>query len=173
MQDYGGPVGFRIMTRNPKALEWLIIQNTNAYEVGFSAAWGGLRNALWLDRSEENEKGAAGLLELDTVKATYLGGSTNPALISPDTWNLDYFHTLQRPHGRQPPARSVLRLPEQCDAVSQMAGVSQATAAENDHLLGGREISSSRPRAAKPTCSNCPKPRCTGWLPATLPRKTV
>ena len=67
IQDYGGPVGFRIMTNNPKALEWLIIQNTNAYEVGFSAAWGGLRNALWLDRSKENEKGAAGLLELGGI----------------------------------------------------------------------------------------------------------
>jgi pimeloyl-ACP methyl ester carboxylesterase len=29
-QDYGGPVGFRVVTRNPDALEWLIIQNTNA-----------------------------------------------------------------------------------------------------------------------------------------------
>ena len=101
VQDYGGPVGFRIVTRNPQALEWLIVQNTNAYEVGFSAAWGGLRNALWLDRNAENERGAAGLLEFDTVKATYLGGSSNPALISPDSWNMDYFHTLQRKHGRQ------------------------------------------------------------------------
>lgn len=101
VQDYGGPVGFRIVTRNPGALAWLIIQNTNAYEVGFSAAWGGLRNALWLDRSAENEKNVAALLELETVKATYLGGSTNPALISPDTWNMDYFHTLQRPHGQR------------------------------------------------------------------------
>ena len=31
VQDYGGPVGFRIVTRNPDVLEWLIIQNTNAY----------------------------------------------------------------------------------------------------------------------------------------------
>ena len=41
------------------------------------------------------------MLAMETVKATYLGGSTNPALISPDTWNMDYFHTLQRPFGRQ------------------------------------------------------------------------
>jgi pimeloyl-ACP methyl ester carboxylesterase len=101
VQDYGGPVGFRIMANNPNALDWLIIQNTNAYEVGFSAAWGGLRNALWLDRNEKNEQGAATLLEMDTVKATYLGGSTNPALINPDAWNMDYFQTLQRPYGRQ------------------------------------------------------------------------
>jgi pimeloyl-ACP methyl ester carboxylesterase len=101
VQDYGGPVGFRIVTRKPEVLEWLIVQNTNAYEIGFSEAWGGLRNALWLDRSEAHEAAAAGLLALDTVKATYLSGSTIPALISPDNWNADYLHTLQRPHGRR------------------------------------------------------------------------
>jgi pimeloyl-ACP methyl ester carboxylesterase len=101
VQDYGGPVGFRIVTNKPEVLEWLIVQNTNAYEIGFSEAWGGLRNALWLDRSEANEAAAAGLLALDTVKATYLSGSTIPALISPDNWNADYLHTLQRPHGRR------------------------------------------------------------------------
>ena len=99
MQDYGGPVGFRIIMRNPKAVEWLIIQNTNAYEVGFSEAWGGLRNALWVNRNAESEAGVAGLLDLGTVKAAYLTGSTCPELISPDTWNSDYYVTLQRPHG--------------------------------------------------------------------------
>jgi len=99
MQDYGGPVGFRIIRQNPEALEWLIIQNTNAYEVGFSEAWGGLRNALWVNRNEETENGVAGLLALDTVKAVYLTGSQMPELISPDNWNSDFHSTLQRPHG--------------------------------------------------------------------------
>jgi len=101
VQDYGGPVGFRIVTKHPEALEWLVVQNTNAYEIGFSAAWGGLRNALWLNRSEENENAVAGLLELETVKATYLGCSSNPALVSPDSWTMDFLHTLQRPDGRR------------------------------------------------------------------------
>src|SRR5262245_59250859 len=35
VQDYGGPVGFRILSRHLDWLEWLIIQNTNVYEVGF------------------------------------------------------------------------------------------------------------------------------------------
>ena len=100
-QDYGGPVGFRIVAHQPEALEWLIIQNTNAYEVGFTAAWGGLRNALWHNRTTENEAAAAGLLEYDTVKAVYLHGSTLPELISPDNWNSDYFTTLQKPNGRR------------------------------------------------------------------------
>src|SRR5512141_3089901 len=39
VQDYGGPVGFRLITNAPNALEWLIVQNSNAYEVGFTAAW--------------------------------------------------------------------------------------------------------------------------------------
>ncbi len=101
VQDYGGPVGFRIVTKKPEKLEWLIIQNTNAYEVGFTDAWGGLRNALWHNRSKENEAAVAGLLELDTVKAVYLHGSTLPELISPDNWNSDFFTTIQRQHGRQ------------------------------------------------------------------------
>ncbi len=100
-QDYGGPVGFRIVAHQPEALEWLIIQNTNAYEVGFTAAWGGLRNALWHNRTTENEAAVAGLLEYDTVKAVYLHGSTLPELISPDNWNSDYFTTLQKPNGRR------------------------------------------------------------------------
>ncbi len=38
MQDHGGPVGFRIISRHPEWLEWLIIQNANAYEIGFTSA---------------------------------------------------------------------------------------------------------------------------------------
>ena len=46
VQDYGGPVGFRIATRHPEAIRWLIVQNSNAYEEGFTAAWDGIRGAL-------------------------------------------------------------------------------------------------------------------------------
>jgi pimeloyl-ACP methyl ester carboxylesterase len=100
VQDYGGPVGFRIVTRNPDGLEWLIIQNTNAYEVGFTEAWGGLRNALWKNRTPETEQGVAGLLEFDTIKAVYLHGHKHPELISPDNWNMD-FRFMERPNARR------------------------------------------------------------------------
>jgi pimeloyl-ACP methyl ester carboxylesterase len=100
VQDYGGPVGFRIIGRNPGALEWLIIQNTNAYEVGFTDAWAGLRNFLWKNRSPESEAGVAGLLELDTIKAVYLHGHKRPELISPDNWNMD-FRFMERPNARR------------------------------------------------------------------------
>jgi pimeloyl-ACP methyl ester carboxylesterase len=101
IQDYGGPVGFRIVTKTPETLEWLIIQNTNAYEVGFTTAWGGLRDALWHNRTPENEEAVAGLLAYDTVKTVYLHGSQKPELISPDNWNSDFFTTIQKPNGRR------------------------------------------------------------------------
>jgi pimeloyl-ACP methyl ester carboxylesterase len=100
VQDYGGPVGFRIATRHPEALEWLIIQNTNAYEIGFSDAWGGLRNQLWKNRTPETEQAVAGLLEFDTIKTVYLHGHKRPELISPDNWNMD-FRFMERPNARR------------------------------------------------------------------------
>jgi pimeloyl-ACP methyl ester carboxylesterase len=100
MQDYGGPVGFRILSRNPDWLEWLIIQNTNAYEVGFTAAWDGFRNALWKNRTPETEKPLMAFLELDAIKSVYLHGHKRPELISPDNWNMD-FRFMERPNARK------------------------------------------------------------------------
>ena len=78
VQDYGGPVGFRILGRHPAALDWLIIQNTNAYEIGFTPAWDGFRGALWKDRSPETEKPLAGFLTHDAIKGIYLHGAPKP-----------------------------------------------------------------------------------------------
>ncbi len=55
MQDYGGPIGNRIIAAHPDWLQWQVIQNANTYEEGFTAAWDGIRHALWVDRSPETE----------------------------------------------------------------------------------------------------------------------
>lgn len=100
VQDYGGPVGFRIITRHPESLDWLIIQNTNAYEIGFTAAWDGLRGALWKNRTQEAEKPLNGFLERDAIKSFYLHGAKREDRISPDNWNSD-FGFMQRPNARR------------------------------------------------------------------------
>jgi len=100
MQDYGGPVGFRIATRHPEWAQWLILQNTNAYEEGFTPAWDALRNSLWKNRTPETEKPLTGFLELDAIKSIYLGGHKKAELISPDNWNMD-FHFMERPNARK------------------------------------------------------------------------
>ena len=97
VQDYGGPVGFRIVARQPDALEWLIIQNSNAYEVGFTAAWDGLRNALWKTRTPETEQPLLGFLTRDTISTIYLHGAKRPELVSPDNWESDIAF-MQRPN---------------------------------------------------------------------------
>jgi pimeloyl-ACP methyl ester carboxylesterase len=90
MQDYGGPVGFRIIGRNPQALDWVIIQNTNAYETGFSPAWDGFRKALWVNRNAESEAPLAAFNTPDVIKNTvYLGGAVHPELIAPEAYEAD------------------------------------------------------------------------------------
>jgi pimeloyl-ACP methyl ester carboxylesterase len=100
VHDYGGPVGLRIATRHPDWLDWLIIQNSNAYEVGFTSAWDGFRGALWKNRTPETEKPLAAFLELDAIKGIYLHGHKKPELISSDNWNMD-FRFMERPNARR------------------------------------------------------------------------
>ena len=100
MQDYGGPVGMRIATRHPDWLEWLIVQNSNAYEVGFTAAWDGLRHAYWKQRTPEIEQQLEAFLAPATIKQIYLAGHPKPELISPDGWNMDAA-LLARPNQRR------------------------------------------------------------------------
>ncbi len=91
MQDYGGPVGFRIISRHPEWAEWLIIQNTNAYVEGFTSAWDAIRNALWQNRGPETEAPLMPFLAIDGIRMVYLHGHKHPELISPDNW-LDLFY---------------------------------------------------------------------------------
>jgi pimeloyl-ACP methyl ester carboxylesterase len=97
MQDYGGPIGNRLIALHPDWLQWQVIQNANCYEEGFTEVWDGLRHALWLDRSPENEAALAAFLEASTVREIYVHGHPDPEAISPDTWTMD-LHLLERPH---------------------------------------------------------------------------
>jgi pimeloyl-ACP methyl ester carboxylesterase len=100
MQDYGGPVGNRIIDRRPDWLEWQIIQNSNAYEEGFTAAWDAIRHALWVNRSPETEAPLLPFVEPDGVKLVYTHGHRDPERISPDNWNMD-LHFLERPNAKR------------------------------------------------------------------------
>jgi pimeloyl-ACP methyl ester carboxylesterase len=100
MQDYGGPIGNRLIAQHPEWLQWQVIQNANSYEEGFTEAWDGIRHALWVDRSPENEAALEAFLQPETVKAIYTTGHADPSRISPDNWNMDLFF-LSRPHAHR------------------------------------------------------------------------
>jgi pimeloyl-ACP methyl ester carboxylesterase len=99
-QDYGGPIGNRILARHPEWLEWQVVQNSNAYEEGFTEAWDGIRHALWLDRNAETEGALAPFLELEGIRLVYTHGHRDLELISPDNWNMD-FRFMERPGARR------------------------------------------------------------------------
>ena len=100
VQDYGGPVGLRVAGKHPEWLEWLIIQNTNAYEIGFTPAWDALRNNYWKARTRDAEEAIGAFLEPATVKSIYMHGHPHPERISPDNWNMDN-HFLARTGAKQ------------------------------------------------------------------------
>jgi pimeloyl-ACP methyl ester carboxylesterase len=100
MQDYGGPIGNRLIARHPDWLEWQVIQNSNAYEEGFTVAWDAIRHALWLDRSAETEAPLLAFLEPEGVKLVYTHGHRDLEAISPDNWAMD-LHFLARPNARR------------------------------------------------------------------------
>ncbi|HVQ86798.1 MAG TPA: alpha/beta hydrolase [Actinomycetes bacterium] len=100
MQDYGGPIGNRIIAAHPEWLTWQVIQNANTYEEGFTEAWDGIRHALWVDRSAANEAALEAFLQPETVKAIYTTGHPDPSKISADNWNMDLYF-LSRPHAHR------------------------------------------------------------------------
>lgn len=60
------------------------------YQVGFTAAWDGLRNALWKSRSTETEEALLPFLSLDGIRLVYQHGHRDLSRISPDNWNMDF-----------------------------------------------------------------------------------
>ena len=95
VQDYGAPVGFRIASHYPDAIEALIVQNGNAYLEGISQAFEPLQ-AFWAHRNSETEKPVRALLTAETTKFQYMHGAQDPEKINPDSYTFDQFF-LDRP----------------------------------------------------------------------------
>ncbi|MFN8592323.1 MAG: alpha/beta hydrolase [Thermomicrobiales bacterium] len=89
MQDYGGPVGFRLATQRPERVEALIVQNTNAYEEGLTELSQPLRTSGMAPRTAASDKVLRAFLTPETTRFQYLEGASDPARISPDAWSTD------------------------------------------------------------------------------------
>jgi len=89
MQDYGGPVGFRIFTQRPDAVKGFVIQNTNAYMEGVGDPAKQVFLPLWEKRDAKSEAGARTLLQAGTTQFQYTVGAKTPEAISPDNWTHD------------------------------------------------------------------------------------
>ncbi|MFZ0266429.1 alpha/beta fold hydrolase [Caulobacter sp.] len=102
LQDYGGPVGFRIMLAHPDRVRALVIQNANAYREGLGAKWTGIAR-YWDDPAAHPDQVEA-FTSLEGAQQRHIAGSPHPERYNPDTWT-DEHAALERPGAREIQAR--------------------------------------------------------------------
>src|ERR1035438_9426099 len=85
MQDYGGPVGFRMALIHPDRVQALIVQDAVSHNEGLGANWAA-RRAFWADRPANEEALRRNLLSLATTKTRHIGDDPNVELYDPDLW---------------------------------------------------------------------------------------
>ncbi len=96
VQDYGGPIGFRLATAHPDRVTAIVVQNAVAHLDGLDEKrWAGPR-AYWADRAKYEEQYRQRLTSGDGAKARHLGTSPHPERYSPDLWD-DEVAYLSRP----------------------------------------------------------------------------
>lgn len=89
MQDFGGPVGFRLASQHPERVLFLVIQNANAYEEGLPDDFWALAKQLWKDPSKENfDKVREAAISNDALEWNYTHGVQDKSRTSPDDWML-------------------------------------------------------------------------------------
>ena len=98
LQDYGGPVGFRMMIARPNRLRALVIQNANAYHEGLGVKWAGIAD-YWAEPDKHLDQLEA-FTSLEAARRRHLAGSPNPERYNPDTWT-DEYAMLTRPGARE------------------------------------------------------------------------
>jgi pimeloyl-ACP methyl ester carboxylesterase len=95
MQDYGGPVGFRMALAHPERVQAMIVQNAVAHEVGLGPLWQA-RRAYWTNRAANETTLRANLMSLEATRQRHLGSSPHPERYDPDLWT-DEFAFLSQP----------------------------------------------------------------------------
>ncbi|BCF93067.1 alpha/beta fold hydrolase [Paraburkholderia terrae] len=99
MQDYGGPVGFRVAIAHPERVNALIIQNAVAHEDGLGPLWN-TRRAFWADRQANQAAVEQNLMSLQAAKQRHIGSSPDVQSYDPDLWT-DEYAFLSRPGQRE------------------------------------------------------------------------
>ena len=95
VQDYGGPVGFRLALCHPERVAALVVQNAVSHEEGLGPLWV-VRRQYWANREAYADKLRANLVSLDAARQRHVGSSPHPERYDPDTWT-DEFAFLSKP----------------------------------------------------------------------------
>lgn len=95
LQDYGGPVGFRLALTHPERVEAIIVQNAVAHEEGLGPLWE-TRRKFWADRAPNEAALRENFLSLAATRQRHVGSSPNVERFDPDLW-ADELAFLSRP----------------------------------------------------------------------------
>jgi pimeloyl-ACP methyl ester carboxylesterase len=95
LQNYGGPIGYRVAVAHPERVTALIVQNAIAHEDGLGRLQA-VRKGFWADRAANEAKYRAGLASVETARLRHIGGSPHPERYNPDLWK-DEAAFLARP----------------------------------------------------------------------------
>lgn len=95
LQDYGGPVGFRMAEALPKQLAALIVQNAVAHEEGLGPLWE-TRRAFWRDCASHEAALRAHFFSFEATRLRHVGKSPHVERYDPDLWT-DELAFLARP----------------------------------------------------------------------------
>jgi pimeloyl-ACP methyl ester carboxylesterase len=89
MQDYGGPVGFRMVLAHPDRVQNLIVQDAVSHNEGLGANWK-TRRAFWADRAAYEDALRTNLLSLEVTRTRHVGDDPKVDLYDPDLWTDEY-----------------------------------------------------------------------------------
>ena len=111
VQDYGGPVGFRLAIAHPERLEALVVQNAVAHEDGLGPLWK-TRREFWADRESHEAALRENFFSLAATRQRHVGTSPNPENYDPDypgwqQWLREHQPPLQVIWGRYDPSFQV------------------------------------------------------------------
>ena len=121
MQDYGGPVGFRMALSHPERIEALIVQDAVAHNEGLGANWK-TRREFWADRAPNESALRSNLLSLAATRTRHVGNDPNVERYDPGSVDRRILFSQSARPGRDT-KRSFLRLPNQCGLLSEVAGM--------------------------------------------------
>ena len=162
LQDYGGPVGFRLALAHPERVKAMIIQNAVASEDGLGPAWDE-RKAYWKDRAAYEDKVIPNFLSYKTTKLRHLGTSPNADRNDPDTWTDEFAHLSQ-------PGQSKIQADLFYDYRTNVAAYPVWQAWMRQHeppmiVVWANTIRHSRLGARRRTSEICLKRRSISWTP--------
>ncbi|OKS88039.1 alpha/beta fold hydrolase [Mucilaginibacter polytrichastri] len=95
VQDYGGPIGFRLVLAHPEKITSIIIQNAVSHEQGLSPLWT-TRRAFWNDSKSNESSIIKNFSSAEATRGRHVGNNPEPDLINPDYWT-DELAWLNKP----------------------------------------------------------------------------